>query len=336
MWEHQDHEPIYGDEPVSDPDPYRSTFLGHLMNALNHPNHPASAVTSLAVWNLHSFVEVRVATSNDFKAVLSRLSRLDLFIATNVEEEPYRSGPYEINEYEPHAFFTRDLLEYWLKPVQDNIVHLKLESTCYWGYIPKCDLRVLRCPKLKSLSLSRMTFTHDWQRDWIASHGDTLTQLTLYDCPIVNDIWIGHTLDHERYPVFTVGQRLDWEDEGPDYATYWSYDTRWHDYFKSFRAKLPHLRTFWIGYAADFDSYYYRPNQKFGRALAEAADSGTLASNYGAFSHNNCRSPWVTDHYESHSKLDGDLDPARSYPTCQEEDQKALDELLDVVRGRVR
>jgi hypothetical protein len=89
---------------------------------------------------------------------------------------------------ERHTFISRDLLKYWLEPVQDKLVHLKLESTCFWGWIPKCDLRRIQFSKLESLELGEMTLMHDWQLDWIVSHGETLTHLSLRDCPVVHDI----------------------------------------------------------------------------------------------------------------------------------------------------
>ena len=79
-----------------------------------------------------------------------------------------------ISERERHTFFSRDLLRYWLEPVQGNLVHLKLDSTCYWGWIPKCDFRCIHFPQLKSLELGEMTFMHDWQHEWFIPYGATL------------------------------------------------------------------------------------------------------------------------------------------------------------------
>ena len=151
-------------------------------------------------------------------------------------------GPYTINDRERHEFFARDLLEYWLKPVQDNLVHLKLTSTCYWGWITKCDLRGIHFPKLKNLELGEMTFTHDWQLEWIISHGGTLARLSLRDCPIVHDIWMDHTMDTEGYPVHTLGEKLTWDETTEDLGEWCGNSARWKDYFPRLMSGLPRLQ----------------------------------------------------------------------------------------------
>lgn len=240
-------------------------------------------------------------------------------------------GPYSINEREPHAFFSRDLLKYWLEPIQGHIVDLELQSNSYWGYIPKCDLRDIHFPKLKALTLGKMTFTHDWQLEWILSHGHTLTQLTLEDCPIINEIWIGHTLDAEHYPVFNVGGRLDWKRETYD-TTYWKFETRRHHCFRAMQFGLPHLRKFWCGFHVEWDQYYTGGHD---REWLKAAVAGVIPSNYGAFFSDSCLDVWDTNHFDSKGDISGEgLDPAQLYPQCQEEDGKALGELVETVRGR--
>lgn len=55
--------------------------------------------------------------------------------------------------------------------------------------MPGIDFRGLHLPHLRTLALNRMTFTHDWQVDWILSHGATLQALLLDDCPLIHDVW---------------------------------------------------------------------------------------------------------------------------------------------------
>lgn len=237
-------------------------------------------------------------------------------------------GPYTISEPERHTFFARDLIEYWLKPVQDTLIHLRLESTCFWGWIPKCDLRSIRFPKLKSLELGEMTFTHDWQLDWIISHGATLKHLSLRDCPIVHDIWIGHALDSENYPIHTLGERIYWGDTFHEDEVWWCGNrARWHEYFPKLITGLPHLQHLKIGDSESSDLI----NSK-----VEASES--WRSLYSAFWSGACFGPWASDHPtigRGYSFHEGEyLEPEPSYPQCKKEDLEALEKLMIAVRGR--
>lgn len=69
--------------------PYRTKFLHGICQALNHPQHPASRLSQLTIVNLQDFVDVQTATSDDFRAVLSRLKSLELHIATHEEHDPW-------------------------------------------------------------------------------------------------------------------------------------------------------------------------------------------------------------------------------------------------------
>lgn len=220
---------------------YRDDFFRKLLGALNHPKHPASKLSSLSIMNLQDCVNKEVATSGDFMAVLSRLESLELYITSEMDHAAYE---YEITILERHDFYSRELRKYWLQPLQDigRLTSLKLYGSIPWGYLPKCDLRGLHFPKLRNLSLGNMNFTHDWQLEWILSHGSSLESLALRNCPIIPDTELTHEVDEENYPILprpqpgtTRGRRVK--------AT-WAYTTRWHDCFKRFRTELPRLRHF--------------------------------------------------------------------------------------------
>lgn len=107
---------------------YRETFFTKLLAALNHPEHPANKVHSLSIVHLQDLVSPDIATSPNFKAVLSRLDSVDLCVAT----EAYDPAPEtEISISERHEFFTYDLIKYWLKPLQAQLVHLKICTPPY-------------------------------------------------------------------------------------------------------------------------------------------------------------------------------------------------------------
>lgn len=173
---------------------YRTKFFGEVLKGSNHPRHTASNLNSLRIEWMQDFVDVQLATSDDFKAVMSRLQSLELSITSWRETEEIDNDiSRDIEVPEQHAFFDRDLQKYRLEPLQDQPLHLELTGHSYWGYVPKCDLRGLHFPKLQSLVLCHMTFSHDWQLEWILSHGKTLRSLTLNNCPIIHATWIGHT-----------------------------------------------------------------------------------------------------------------------------------------------
>lgn len=124
-----------------------------------------------------------------------------------------------------------------------NLRHLTLYSSLYFGFYPKCDLRGIHFPHLKTLSLGNYTFIHDSQLDWILSHGATLTELYLDDCPILFEVAIG---DYQR--TYLDPKVFEPKEEfGGDYHTV--YRTRWCDYFRAFKDGLPHLRHFRYGHS---------------------------------------------------------------------------------------
>jgi hypothetical protein len=235
-------------------------------------------------------------------------------------------GPYTISERERHTFFSRDLLKHWLEPVQNNLVHLKLDSTCYWGWIPKCDLRGIHFPRLKSLELGEITFTHDWQLEWIISHGATLAHLSLRQCPIVHDIWLDHTLNAEGYPVHTLGDDLSWDGTTGGMGNWCGNSARWKDYFPRLLSGLPHLRYLKIG---DVSS----PDLEVDDAVGKS-----WRSLYCAFWSGNCFGPWASSHPSigrGYDYLDDcGLEPEPSYPRSKEEDLETLKQLMIAVRRR--
>lgn len=323
---------------------YRVAFLKHVVSALNHPEHPADKLNSLSICNLQDITYEDIVESDDFKTVLSRLRSLELAIAT--EEHP-ASPENEIAIFERHKFFGNDLLEYWLKPTQHNLVHLKLYSLCYWGYLPKCDFRSLHFPQLKSLALGNMTFTHDWQVQWIISHGETLESLTLDDCPIVHDAMISQATNPERYCVLDPNWSLSWNGD----VTTWSYATRWHDHFRALQTGLPGLRHFGFGHGPWNNGWGEDHDLAAPFEAADSLPTEILRPRYAIFHWGTGPCQWIEPE-ESYGDDDSrpapeelgelydscwdedDVPPPPSYPDCWEEDQRALDELVAAVKAR--
>jgi hypothetical protein len=329
---------------------YREPFLRNFFRALNHPEHPASKVQSLSICNLHDLSNHETLRSEDFKVVLSRVDNLELGIAT----EERKAGPEREIEYsERHQFFGTDLIDLWLAPVQHNLVNLKLYSNCYWGYLPKCDLRKLRFPRLKGLAFGRMTFTHDWQLDWIISHGQTLESLTLYDCPIIHDAKVAQATDSERYVKLQDGT-VEWD---LDNVTTWSYGSRWHDYFHKMTIGLPGLQHFGMAHhpwGHNYDESNATPAfHDTERSAFETSASLPALLQGGRYLIFDWAVPWVgpgggyygvySDCTEKITELElqyecgGEIDEPPLYPDCWDRDQEAFDAFMaGVNRQRAR
>jgi hypothetical protein len=339
----EDHDPSGNHKEWTE---YRDPFLKNVFAALNHPNHPAAKMHSLCVRNLQDLSNYELMKSDDFKTVISRLDTLELSIAT---EECDASPESEIDCPERHVFFGKDLIKYWLAPIQPKLVNLKLYSNCYWGYLPKCDFRPLHFPHLKSLAFGNMTFTHDWQIDWIASHGQTLQSLTLDDCPIVHDALLSdQNLDAEGYVVLQENGSL--QSHAADNP--WSYATRWHDSFRKLAAGLPCLQRFGIGHGP-WNSGYSEDRTTSAFLAAAELPARLRASRYVIFHGGTGPCQWIEPensregynvdddedgaHYEGRYDScwdEDDVPPPPTYPDCWGRDQEALDELLAAVEGR--
>lgn len=326
---------------------YREPFFKNVLGALNDSDHPADKVHSLSIRNLHDLTDYDIMRSEDFKAVISRLDSLELSIAT---EECSASPEREIEYAERHRFFGKDLIEFWLAPMQENLANLKIYSNCYWGYLPKCDFRPLHFPRLKTLAFGNMTFTHDWQIDWIVSHGATLQSLTLDDCPIVHDALMYNNLDSERCVKLQDDYSLQ---DGGEHAA-WTYPSRWHDYFRKLTAGLPRLRRFGVGHGP-WDCGYSEDRATVPFEAAATLPAQLEAGRYVIFNGGIGPCQWIEpraamDRYRDDdgipkkiTELEGQYDSCwdedddatpPSYPDCWDQDHEALDELMEAVNER--
>ncbi|KAL4932109.1 uncharacterized protein BDV17DRAFT_288188 [Aspergillus undulatus] len=130
----------------------------------------------------------------------------------------------------------------WLKPTLATLEHLTLYSTLYIGFFPKCDLRPLHFPRLKTLALGNHTFCHDSQPQWILSHADTLTELYLDDCSIMWEAAVyNEAASDENTSERTLLPRDAFKPHPhlPNRKLYYAYASRWADYFNVFKDKTP-------------------------------------------------------------------------------------------------
>ncbi|KAK0927675.1 hypothetical protein LTR29_017596 [Friedmanniomyces endolithicus] len=314
---------------------FRSKVLTALVQGLNHEEHPATKVHDLRVDCLQDVVDTTLARSDDFRAVLARLDLLALHIVSESETHPDRITP-SLYLPEPYQFFGNDLRQYWLEPARENLTQLSLgHEDKYWGYLPYCNLPGLHFPKLQLLRLAKMVFTHDWQVDWLTSHGSTLTSLMLVDCPIIHGAGLAMRLRANRYPDLEPCQKAK-EDVPLQSSSQWRYGKRWHDYAPRLIAGLPHLECLGIGHS------------RFEASQACESESRPppvrYAQRYLGF--DQFTSPcWMQPEPTFHGEVGGPAgsmvlryenkrEELEEYPDCLDKDSEALEELNEAVRRR--
>jgi hypothetical protein len=307
----------YVQESVS----FRTRILEELFKALNNPNHPTLKLDGLVINNLQDHTPIY--DNDDFVAVRSRLKKLALNIATETNEY---SPERDIDMAAIHKMFNDDLLEHWLKPLQDQLTHLTIYCDAYWGVWPRCDLRTVHFPQLKSLTLGNFSIVHDWQVDWILSHGSTLEELHFDDCPITIALRLFPEQCRANFPELMT----DTDDRDPeDLREYIKDDVslRWHDVLPRFQARLPHLKSFVMG----------RGNWDWGLHFLERHELGSKMGlyRYNIFTAGSGPSSWNDfEDYDGERVFEGWEEI--KFPDCDERDFEALVELLEVVNVRNR
>lgn len=233
-------------------------------------------------------------------------------------------GTYKKQKEEPHEFFTHALPTHFLKPAMTaSLQSLSLYSSLYWGFYPHFNLEGMHFPLLKSLTLGNFSFYTDTQLDWILSHGHSLQELYLDDCPIL--FYISVFRDEEdtpsdRCPIPKSDmRRSEKADRRLDYA----YPRRWYDYFRAFEDGLQWLREFGFGVNAAWgeDGLPFERERDIVPALKVdrymGFDAGIGPSQ-------------VTEHMD-----DSKFGAAGRRPVCDDEDRDALKRLCARIGKRV-
>jgi hypothetical protein len=304
---------------------FRTRVLKKFFKSLNIASHPALKVESLTVDNLQDHTLPEIYENENFVAVRSRLKSLALRIATETDDASPESS---IHMSACHEMFNKNLIEHWLKPLQSQLTQLTIYCDTYWGVFPYCDLRQVRFPQLKSLSLGNFSIVHHWQIDWILSHGSTLEELVLDDCPIVITLKVEATLWNENFPEpmlkFRNANANAYVTAIKDIAI------RWYEIFSCFRKELPNLRKFVTGHGKWAESVCFKERYELLPALIMGRyilfDIGIGPSQWIEFDHNRT---YKTD-IQSWGREE------ISFPDTDELDMKALEELVDVVEIRNR
>ena len=322
----------YGAE-VAESRHFRISVLNSFFAGLREAREPGVHVESLSIKNLQDGTDKRVYDSKAFQAVVGKVKRLHLQIATEDDE----SAPENNIDFEScQNFFRVSLPGQWLKPLQSQLTHLTLYAgQMHWGFWPFCDLRGIHFPALKSLALGNWTIVHEWQIDWLLSHGSTLEELILDECPIVTAL----RMSDKQIKLYWPDLPNLWTNRFGDGHYFKEVSIRWHHVLPRFQTSLPHLGRFAMGRGdwrrqTMFEDRYEMVNK-------------CLWGRYYMFQ----RSEWIAgdDHWVVAPRYgDPPEGPVRKYsfrmggqntidvlfPTCDEEDMEALIKLLDAVEER--
>lgn len=301
---------------------YRSTILSVVCEALQN----LKSFRILSIRDLQDHMDRSILESEAFELIRSQLTGLHLQIATEVLEQ------HDLDFAALHRGFTIDLPELWLKPVKSHLTHLTLYSyTCLWGLYPFVDFReVGTFPHLKSLSLGNWTIAHDWQVEWILSHGSTLKQLLLDDCPIIPALRMAGDGNMARlnFP--------DLKAEGDDLSPYFKLiPMRWHQVLDRFRSNLSHLGHFALrcsdgcDWSDDAFDYRYDLINVLGPSRYQFFDQGSMPH----WLHRQRHEPKSHEFYRRRQHPNPEYWNV-DFPDCYEEDMQALGRFVEVVRER--
>lgn len=215
-------------------------YFAHLENSIHAiidtlSRPAAQAIDHLALQGLPAFPYRPRA--HGFGAVLSRLRTLKFSI--NAYEQVHRQSIARVSARLKSVM--QGFPSLWLQPASANLTRLHLCFDWPARQWPQLDLQSIHLPKLETLALGKLYFSHDWQLDWIISHAPTLKHLALVDCRIMV---VGIARPEPADPPAFRPERFTTLPEG---WQCWRYDRRWSDAFARFRTELPLLRTFKFG-----------------------------------------------------------------------------------------
>ena len=327
-----DNDPYHWIEVEDD----RHPVLAALFEGLNDSKHPARKVHTLSIKNLQNVAKHEIMTSENCKAVLSRLKSLHLQVTTEQLNHKYQWKNCEFPEV--HRFYGEELKKYWLQPVQSQLENLQIYGAeDYWGYYPLCDLRDIHFPRLKSLMLGQMTFYHEWQMRWILKHR-TLERLVLDSCPILHGCRFGAPFGYDREPpgLEQAIHNTAWDQSA------WLYGMRWQDAFDRIRCGLPKLKYFGFGHGS------WGEDEQRAFEEAEMLPAKIYPQRYVIFDKQTLPFPWIwpesarenqgsiagTSMEERFEQYDCCWDEHPPYPDADVADASALQELKEEIARR--
>ena len=252
-----------------------------------------------------------VSTNVGFSEILQNIRRLEVRAITLQNRATYSDTTLSFHDRLPRL---------WLVPASQTLTVLHLSADAPWGWYPKIDLRGIHFPHLKDLMLSRFTFSHDWQMEWLSNHAGSLKHLSLTECAILD-----HAASTRQY-FDSEGYPPSREPSGGGTAVkgFYSYQRRWSYYFEGFAKFLPNLQSFSL----------FGP----GLEIGDTYHPDVLDEKMIRLSRDHHRYLWYTS--VSYTPLFNESGGSSQFGSHQrkqdEEDPRALRELLTVIRQRNR
>lgn len=217
-------------------------------------------------------INLNVTSTPVFRKLLRNLRVLDFNI---ISLEPGMVPPISRKSALEAMHFHSHFPQIWLEPASRNLTILHLSADAPWGWHPKADFREILFPNIEELTLSRFTFSHDWQLQWLVRHANSLKRLRLIECHILDHAMsIKYGFNHEGYPLLAPPNPKQSTSVQGSYR----YRSRWSDYFKTFATSLPLLQSFSL-FAPD---HVYRSTSRF-TVLDEEAKQATQYNRYAVF-----------------------------------------------------
>jgi hypothetical protein len=263
---------------------------------------------------------------------VAKPKKLHLLITTWCDDASY---DHELELNSRHTFFNVYLSKKWLEPVHRQLTHLSLHCNTYWGIYPQWQPGSLHFPHLQSMSFAQWTLFYDWQVEFITSHGQTLEQLILVNCPIIYALSMTPRQSNNLWQ-----QALGGTGRGKTPTTVTYSDLRWHTVLPELATGLPKLKHFSMGRGparefrwgnAPFDSDEGFENRY---ELVSEIDS----SRYVLFDTHSGITEWIDPIYERGlqrswlvREIGKNVNTKIEYPDCLQEDQDALEKMLKIV-----
>ncbi|KZM26859.1 hypothetical protein ST47_g1949 [Ascochyta rabiei] len=282
---------------------FRNEILKIVLGALEE----ITALDVLSIKNLQDHTDRQILKSDAFRIIRDRLTGLHIQVTRSSEATRASIGSNP-----------------------SRLHHRPARALAQARFITPDAPHAIQLHFLPYLSLGNFAIAHDWQVDWILSHGPTLKQLLLDDCPIITALKMEVDMVKVAFPKLhslPESMRPDWNG-----CYFKEISLRWHDVFDRFRSGLPHLQHFaacgsehWTNDA--FDHRYELTNRSVGNRYY-VFDCGSVP-------------PWRDfPERSSHNFYRRGSHPNSArhveFPRCYDEDVEALGRLMKVANERAR
>ena len=324
----------YNNRQVAETEEFRRDVLNAVLLSLPHGIREYSLphFDTLTIRNLQN-TPLGFFDSNPSLTLFNHIRKLNLCVITE-EDEAAPEDTLRIPE--THTFFSTTLFQEWLVPTHEHLTHLTLYATnCPWGFWPACDLRTIHFPSLRYLALGNWTIFDEWQVDWLVSHGSSLEALRLDACPIVIVACMPPAARDKNFPEI---QEPCWVNPRMRLSLYLKeIDLRWYDVFPRLGRELPLLKEFAFGKGDWGEGKMFEERDDLGNWLG--GDRYCVFHSHDWYGGGEVGKRMRGMGEEGPRKRDILVNKERKaffYPTCDEQDLKALEELRRVVEGRAK